>query len=332
MPRGAVAVSATRSRFVRTPLVSMRYGSYSCAGAAEAHTTWSSADRARGEHMGKPLSEAPLTELGMMDFVTGQLPKRMAEEAARIGPLFRWPLQGGPDSGREVIFLIGPEANKLVFHTQREAFSHDLGWTPVISDTMGHGLLNQDNPSWQRSRKIWNPAFTTAYMETYLPLIQRIVASHTESWGERGQVDVYQEAREITFHVAATALAGIDRPAEVERLQKLFYALLPRVGAFADEAEYAAFERAAWAAKEELDAMLLRLIAERRAQPEAQARDVMGRIVHARDDQGVGFTDEEVLGHLYILLVAGHETTTTLAAWTLYLLATLPQQRLRVEG
>lgn len=280
--------------------------------------------------MGKPLSEAPLTELNMMDLITGQLPKRMAEEAERIGPLFRWPVQGGPDAGREVIFLVGPEANKVVFHTQREAFSHDLGWTPVIGDTMGQGLLNQDNPAWQRSRKIWNPAFTTAYMETYLPLVQRIVAAHTQTWGERGQVDVFQEAREITFHVAATALAGIDRPDEVERLQKLFYALLPRVGTFTDEAEYQEFERNARAAKLELDTMLLRLIAEQRAQPEAQARDVMGRIVHARDDDGKGFTDEEVLGHLYILLVAGHETTTTLAAWTLYLLATQPEQRQRV--
>ncbi|MGH2517911.1 MAG: cytochrome P450, partial [Ktedonobacterales bacterium] len=235
------------------------------------------------------------------------------------------------DAGHEVIFLVGPEANRVVFHTQREAFSHDLGWTPVIGDTMGHGLLNQDNPAWQRSRKIWNPAFTTAYMETYLPLVQRVVATHTETWAARGQVDVFQECREITFHVAATALAGIDRPAEVERLQKLFYALLPRVGTFASEAEYQEFYRSAVAAKEELDTMLLRLIAERRTQPEAQAHDVLGRIVHARDDQRYGFTDEEVLGHLYILLVAGHETTTTLAAWTLYLLATLPVYRRRVE-
>lgn len=281
--------------------------------------------------MGKPLAEAPLTELSMVDLITGQLPRRMAEESMRVGPLFRWPIQGGPDAGREVVFLVGAEANRMVFHTRREAFSHDLGWTPVIGEMMGRGLLNQDNPEWQRSRKIWNPAFTTAYMETYLPLMQRIVASHTETWGERGQVDVFQEAREITFHVAATALAGIDRPNEVERLQKLFYALIPRVAAFTDEAEYEAFYRGSLIAKEELDAMLLRLIAERRTQPEAQARDVLGRIVHARDEQGQGFTDEEVLGHLYILLVAGHETTTTLAAWTLYLLATLPEHRQRVE-
>jgi len=282
--------------------------------------------------MGKPLDEAPLTHLSAMDMFSGTLPESMAREAEELGPIMRWPVQAGPGAGGEIIFLMGAEANKLVFNTHREAFSHDLGWTPIIGDLMGVGLLNQDNPVWARSRKMWNPAFATAYMERYLPLIQRVVAEHTDTWAERGQVDVYQEARQITFHVAATALAGIDRPDEVEHLQSLFYDLLPRGGPFMGNADaYAEYERRALAAHDELDIMLLRLISERRAAPESQARDVLGFIVHAQDEQGHALTDEEVLGHLYILLVAGHETTTTLAAWTLYLLATESRYRREVE-
>jgi cytochrome P450 len=282
--------------------------------------------------MSKPLSEAPVTQLGLADLLSGEMPTRIAREAERLGPLFRWPMTGGPDAGFEVVFLIGAEANRMVFNTQRDVFSHDQGWTPIIGDLMGQGLLNQDNPAWARSRKMWNPAFTVAYMERYLPLIQRIVAQHTATWAERGQVDLYQEAREITFHVAAGALAGIDRTDEVERLQRLFYALIPRALFGSDQAAYEEYYRGAIAAKSALDAILLQLIAERRATAESQTHDVLGMIVHARDDQDRLLTDEEVLGHLYILLVAGHETTTTLAAWTLYLLATEPEQRARVEA
>jgi len=281
--------------------------------------------------MGKPLSEAPFTQMSPAELMSGQMPSRIADAAERVGPLFRWPLLFGPEPGREVVFLVGPEANRLVFNTRREAFSHDLGWTPFIGDVMGHGLLNQDGTAWARSRKMWNPAFTNAYMETYLPLMQRVIASHTETWAEKGQIDLFQESREITFHVAARALAGVDRPDEVARLQRLFYALLPRVGRFTSEEEYEEYERAASAAKGELDELLLALITLRRATPEEQTRDVLGRIVHARDEQGQALTDEEVLAHLYILLVAGHETTTSLGAWTLYLLATQPEQRHRVE-
>jgi retinoid hydroxylase len=281
--------------------------------------------------MGRPLSEAPITPLSGIDILSGEMPQRFAREAELRGPLFRWNITMGEGMGRQIVFLIGHEANKLVFNTQREAFSHDLGWTPLIGDLMGQGLLNQDNPAWQRSRKMWNPAFTSAYMETYLPLIQRVIAGHTADWAERGRVDLFDEARQITFHVAATALAGIDQPDEVARLQQLFYKLIPRMMMGASQEEYERFEREAVEARDALDAILLRLIAERRATPESQVHDLLGMIVHARDEQGMGLTDEEVLAHLYILLVAGHETTTILGAWTLYFLATEHAQRQRVE-
>jgi cytochrome P450 len=282
--------------------------------------------------MARPLSEAPVAELDAMTFLTGGVPTALAWNAQQLGPLFRYPAQFGPDARREMVFLVGPEANKLVFHTERETFSHERGWTPIIGDTLGKGLLNMDNPEWGRSRKMWNPAFTQAYMETYLPLVQRIIATQTATWPARGEVDVYQEARNITFTVAATALAGIDHPEEVARLRELFYLLIPHQMIGSEEA-YAEYERKAYAAKEELDTTLLRLIRERRGIPAAEApHDVLGMIVHAKDDEGVGLTDDEVLGHLYILLVAGHETTTTLGAWALYYLATQPAYRARIEA
>ena len=78
--------------------------------------------------------------------------------------------------------------------------------------------------------------------------------------------------------------------------------------------------------------MLLGLIAERRRQPAEAGRDVVGAIVHARDDRGEALSDEQILAHVNILLVAGHETTTTLAAYTLLKLATLPEWRQRIES
>src|SRR5262249_34907330 len=149
----------------------------------------------------------------------------LAKQAREHGPVLRLALTGQPRA-IEVVYLVGPEANKLVFHTRREAFSHDKGWTPMIGELLGRGLLNMDGSEWAAHRKLWNPAFTQAYMERYLPLMQQIIAERTERWPERETVDVYQEAREITFDVAASALAGVRRGPESERLQRLFYTLL----------------------------------------------------------------------------------------------------------
>jgi retinoid hydroxylase len=80
------------------------------------------------------------------------------------------------------------------------------------------------------------------------------------------------------------------------------------------------------------DQILRRLVALRRKQRDEPARDVLGLIVRARDDDGRPLTDAQIVAHINILLVAGYETTTVLSAWMLYLLATQHTERERVEG
>jgi cytochrome P450 len=88
--------------------------------------------------------------------------------------------------------------------------------------------------------------------------------------------------------------------------------------------------------RNELQGALLELIdARRRATSTSGAaqEDVLGMLVHARDDAGQALSDEQLLAHVNILLVAGHETTTTLGAWLLYLLGGHPAyvERIRTE-
>ena len=71
-----------------------------------------------------------------------------------------------------------------------------------------------------------NPAFSAAFMATYLPVMRRVIASRTADWVARGEVDLYTESRQITFDVAAATLVGLETGAEADRLRDLFYGLL----------------------------------------------------------------------------------------------------------
>ena len=282
--------------------------------------------------MSKNLSEVPQVQLNPKDIMSDQGPALLAQQAQELGPVLRWTIPIGKLAGREAVFLVGPEANRFVMHTHREHFSHARGWTPSIGHLMGKGLLNMDPPEHTQHRKLWNPAFANAFMERYLPLIQRVIAEHTARWAEQGQVDLYREAREITFHVAAAALAGIERGPRVEQLQHLFYLLIAG-GVNTDPKSYDERLPQALQARDGLTAILLELLAERRRMSlDEQPHDVLSLILQARDESGERLSDEQILGHLNILFVAGHETTTILGAYTLYLLATLPEQRRRVEA
>jgi retinoid hydroxylase len=279
--------------------------------------------------MAKGIADLPAVPLSGEDVMSGRLAGKLAAAAIEHGPIFKWVIPEGWDAG-EYVFMVGPEANRFVMHTGREHFSHEKGWTPVIGDMFGRGLLNMDDPDHARHRKMWNPAFTTAAMEAYLPILQRIIAERSAAWPAQGEVDVYAEAREITFDAAAVALAGMRSGPQVDRLRELFYTLLH---GFDERAEtWELFERRWGMAQSELVQTLLQLIAERRAAPDAeQPRDVVGLIVRARDENGQALSDAQILAHMNILLVAGHETTTTLSAWALYMLATQPEQRDRLR-
>ncbi len=253
----------------------------------------------------------------------------MAQAAEEHGPIFRWIARSGEEAGEMRLSMIGPEANRFVMHTRRQAFSHAIGWSPLISDTFGHGLLNMDDPEHAVHRRMWNPAFAASYMGAYLPIMQQVIESRTATWPQRGQIDLSAEAREITFDIAAAALSGFATGAEVDNLRKLFYSLMH---GFNDPTmPFEEIMSGFLAARDKLFHTLIGMIRQRRAAPpEERPRDVLSQIVHALDDEGNPLSDEQVLGHLNILLVAGHETTTTLSTWALYLLSIMPEQRERI--
>src|SRR5258708_1575467 len=126
-----------------------------------------------------------------------QMATWLAEMFAQHGPIFR----RRTPMGREVVCLVGPEANRYVTVSGRQKFSHQIGWGEVfgVNELLGRGLLTMDGSEHDSHRKMMNPAFTLNYMERYLPLMQSVIQQRTADWAERGEVNIYDEMRKITF-------------------------------------------------------------------------------------------------------------------------------------
>jgi len=236
----------------------------------------------------------------------------MLERYQQHGPIFRTKTIDGPD----LVYLIGPEANRFVLASNRLKFSHRMGWGQLfgVIETYGDGVLTMDGAIHDQHRHVMNPAFAIGYMDRYLPLMNRIIRERVGTWLARGVVDIYDEARKITFDIAAEALVGLKTGPEVDRFREIFFSLLRLGSIAADENDY--FMRMT-----ELQRDLLRLLLPKiHARRAAPTDDVLGLLVQARDDQGRPLSDEQLIAHTNILLVAGHETSTSLSAWLLYLL------------
>jgi cytochrome P450 len=246
----------------------------------------------------------------------------LARMYLKHGPIFRTKTNWGGD----LVYLVGPEANRFVLATNRLKFSHREGWGHFfgVIETYGDGLLTMDGAEHDQHRRMMNPAFAISYMDRYLPLMNRIIRERTATWLGLGQVDVFEEARKITFDVAAEALVGLKTGPEVDRFREIFFSLITLGQVSADENDYA---MRLGELQRELYAMLLPKIRQRREQP---TDDVLGMLVRARDEQGNALSDQQLIAHTNILLVAGHETSTSMSAWLLYLLSRHPGYARRV--
>jgi cytochrome P450 len=193
-----------------------------------------------------------------------------------------------------------------------------------VIDLFGDGLLTMDGTQHDQHRRMMNPAFAIGYMDRYLPLMHRIIRERIADWADRGEVDIYEEARKITFDVAAEALTGLRVGPEVDRFRELFVQILNLGRIAADSADY---DRRLSQLQGELYGLLLPKIRERRRNP---TDDILGMLVQARDDAGRALSDEQLIAHTNILLVAGHETSTSLSAWLLHLLVQHPEHLRRV--
>jgi len=56
----------------------------------------------------------------------------------------------------------------------------------------------------------------------------------------------------------------------------------------------------------------------------------VGLLAGGRDEQGRPLDDAQILAHAHVMLIAGHETSASLAAWALYLLTRHPTYERRV--
>jgi len=174
------------------------------------------------------------------------------------------------------------------------------------------GLLFSDPPDHTRLRTLVTKAFTPRVVEAMRPRIQAITDELLDAVQATGQMDVM---RDFAMPLPATVLAEIYGAPVADRLRirRWADALLAFQGVNKPSLEI--LDRAQ-SALVELRAYLVALIAERRRQPR---EDLLSQLL-AAESEGDKLTEAELISTSVTLLVAGHETTTSLIGSSIYTL------------
>ncbi|HEV8256676.1 MAG TPA: cytochrome P450 [Casimicrobiaceae bacterium] len=267
------------------------------------------------------ISAAPRVELTVADIKGGQVARRLAVAADHGGPVLRTDIPLAPDAG-PCICLLGPDAAEMALGSQRDAFSSDLGWRPILGLGFGQAVLNVDEPLHAQQRRMVAPAFTAEFIDRY---VDRITASADKAvlpWRDGTVVDTFMEMRRLAFHVIAVTAGGLPEPA----IGAAYRALCVILDGYDFETQSRDdFLARAALARQTLLSILGNCVRARRRQPAAAPQSVLDILLEPAADGAATLSDDEITGYLAILLIAGHDTGATMYGRALYVLAVMPE-------
>jgi cyclooctatin synthase len=284
------------------------------------------------------------------EFRIGTAPGRLPL-IGHLGSMARQPLKFF-DSLREygdlVELRLGPRRAVMVTHpdlardvlVDSRTFDKGGPFFDAIRDIVGNGLIISSWAEHRTQRRMVQPAFHRQRLAGYGRIMYDEAAAVLSGWRPGDVVDVTETTHKVAARVVFRSLFSIDADAEVVR--EVQQALLPfGAGTFRRTMDPTGlYARLPLPANRRFDRILARLkeiiadlVTERRATDEDHG-DVLSMLFATRDEEtGEGLSDAEVCDQVMNLLMAGTDTSATVLAWTLHLLAQHPdvEQRLHRE-
>jgi cytochrome P450 len=205
----------------------------------------------------------------------------------------------------------------------------------ILEPGLGKGLLTSEGETWKAHRRTMTPAFDQRSVASYTPVMTAEAEKLNAQWSKLGAdqiVDVAVAMTEATLQIISRTMFSSDSDDMVgilERSSGQFQAQMrPNIMDFIGMPAWLAGLGRLNVAKRtlgEFDSVIDRLIRERTRNIGNAPKDLLSRLIAARDEQtGIGMTAQEVRDHVITIFMAGHETTAMTMIWTWYLLSQHP--------
>lgn len=244
----------------------------------------------------------------------------MATMQAHLGDVFRINLPNF-----NPVVAVGPEANRTILVAERERFRWRTETDPVTR-LLRHGLLVEDGESHRRLRQAIEPLLQRPQVTGHIDAMWRYTDVVTNRWQDGATVDMLVEMRRAALLILVGTLFGVELEPRLDTLWSPILRLLDYIGP-GFWIVWPTMPRPGYRkAIETVDHYLLQVIRQRRRSGRP-ADDLLGHLVRQPH-----LSDELIRDQLLTMLIAGHDTSTALLAWTLYLLGCYPDVMAQVQA
>lgn len=231
-----------------------------------------------------------------------------------------------------LVCAFGPEYNQLLLPNAKQYFN----WAELPVDfpagsaasRFGINLTAMNGEEHRRHRKMMQPTFQRSAVLDYRNAMVETIQSVLDEWPASGPVNLKDEMVRISLLVMMRCMFGLRVKEEALALGQMSIDFLSQAASPAVMAlpvnlpgtPYRRFLKFC----ETFEGKFVELI-EARRNSDVPPHDVLGQLIAAHDEDGLAFTNEELVGQTGLLFVAGHETTAFTLMWTLILLMQHPQ-------
>ncbi len=256
--------------------------------------------------------------------------------------VYEEPLVVHPGARGGLVWVTSPALIERILLHESDNFPKTLLEKRVFEPILGDGILTSQGQSWRWQRRTAAPLFRHQDLVAQVPAMTSVAEERLDLW-RTGPATVTrhieQEMADVTYDVFThTLLAGAGK-ADGEIIKRRGAEFLSRISW---EIAWGMLQLPRWAwhparssmkhAARDMRAAIDRIIAKRRAAHGEPGRDILGRLLTARDPEtNQPMSDKQVADNLLTFIAAGHETTAKALTWTLYLLARAPQWQQRVR-
>ena len=230
---------------------------------------------------------------------------------------------------RSFVFINDPDVVKEVLVTQQHAFKKSEGGR-ALRYLLGDGLLTSEEPLHRERRRIVQPAFHHEKIAAFAQTMRAFGEEWTSSLADGEVIDMTAQMSELTLRIASVTLFGTDASGDAEIVRDAladtmdtYPSAIGPLGKIRRSIPWWPSTVKFNNARARLDAVLYRLIAERRERPNA-VNDALSMLL--------SLGDEEARDEAMTLFLAGHETTANALLWTWYLLAVNPEVERRFHA
>ncbi len=274
-----------------------------------------------------------LSMLGSMIYRPGRDPLAFFSDLARVyGDIAAFRM-----GGEQMFLLNDPQLVRDVLVTHNRNFRKGKG-LERSKRVLGEGLLTSEGAAHLRQRRLMQPAFHRDRIAGYGDVMVGDADRLRRRWTDGSTLDIAREMNRLTLSIVGKTLFDADvesQAAEVGEaltgvMESFWMLMLP----FADFLERLPVPklRRARLQRARLDAIIYRMIADRRASGRDHG-DLLSMLLSAQDEEdGGGMTDVQVRDEAMTIFLAGHETTANALTWLWYLVGAAPEVEAKLHA